>query len=124
MTARYRVTCTKKDGADDDRRIDGIGGPTGAKVGGGPWYLPIDRAIDGILDGTWTSYVIVQSREGDVVVREHPSTGRRYLTTVADGFPPNNLLALPDCSKRMRLAENPPASLHAAIGSSQGLASF
>lgn len=98
MTAKHRVSCTKKDGADADRRIDGIGGATGAEGGGGPWYLPIDRAIDGILAGTWQFYVIVQNREVDVVVREHPSTGRRYLTTTADAFPPNNLLAQPDCN--------------------------
>lgn len=97
MAARHRVTCTKKDGADADRRIDGIGGATGGSKDGGPWRLPIDRAIAGIEDGTWSFYVLVQQKEVDVLVRTHSSSGRKYLTTEGDSFPPNNLLNLPDC---------------------------
>ena len=97
MAVRHRVTCTKKDGADADRRIDGIGGATGAVNTNGPWYLPIDKAIASIKKGEFEFYVLVDNRQVNVVVRSHPTTGREYLTTEADGFPPNNLLKLPDC---------------------------
>lgn len=93
----HRITCTKKDGADADRRIDGIGGTEGAQNTNGPWYLPIADAIAGVLDNKWQFYVIEQGQRVDVVVAKHPQTGRLYLTTEADGFPPNNLLRLPDC---------------------------
>jgi len=97
MASRHRVTCTKKDGADADRRIDGIGGSSGGTGANGAWYLQIDKAIAGIEDGTWAFYVVVERREVDVVVRTHQTSGRKYLTTEGDGFPPNNLLNLPNC---------------------------
>lgn len=90
MGNSYQVTCTKKDGADPDRRIDALGGP-GWKTS------PIDDVIRWIESGH-TFWVEVDRRRVTVLVRQH-NTGRRlkYLTTEGDGFPPNNLLKLPDC---------------------------
>lgn len=96
MAARHQVTCTKKDGADPDRRIDGIGGSTGSAAGG-PWYLKIDAAIAGIENGTYEFWVSVGDRSVWVIVKVHPTSGRKYLTTEGDGFPPNSLLSLPNC---------------------------
>lgn len=100
MPGRHRITCTNKDGPDPDYRIDEIGGSTGAENTNGPWWLTIDQAIAGIHADKWEFYVVEQGREVDVVVREHPRSRRLYLTTLADGFPPNNLLRLPDCPPR------------------------
>ena len=94
---RHQITCTTKDGPDPDYRIDKIGGATGAKGTNGPWRLTIDQAIAGMRSGAWTFFVNVHGREVDVLIKRHPKSGRDYLTTEADGFPPNNLLRLPDC---------------------------
>lgn len=86
----YQVTCTKKDGADADRRIDKLGGPQFAPA-------PIDDVIRWIESGAHKFWTSVQGRSVWIEVRVHPASGRKYLTTQGDGFPPNNLLRLPDC---------------------------
>jgi hypothetical protein len=94
MADQVQVSCHKPDNADADRRIQGIGGvnPNGTR-----WYLSIDDAIKGIQDGKWDFYVDVQGRRVRVIIGKHTQTGRLYLTTEGDGFPPNNLLKLPVC---------------------------
>lgn len=42
-------------------------------------------------------FVSVFGRTVEVVVRQHGPFGRKYLTTIGDAFPPNNLLNLPNC---------------------------
>lgn len=86
---RYQITHTRKDGADADRRIDGV------KIGAE--YFPIDNIIGWINRREHTFFVSVQGRTVDVIVRVHPTSNRYYLTTDGDSFPPNNLLALPNC---------------------------
>lgn len=93
MATSHQVRCTTKDGPDWDRRIDGIGG-NGTD---GPWRLSTDRAIEGIKNGTWTFYTVVNGVRATVLVRRHPTSGREFLTTSPDGVRPNNLLLLPDC---------------------------
>jgi hypothetical protein len=95
MAARHQVTCIVPDGADADQRIDAIGGATGAP-NGGPWQLLIDAAITGIENGTYSFYTSVNGHTAEVVVAKR-ANGRKYLKTTADGFEPNNLLALPHC---------------------------
>jgi hypothetical protein len=92
MATEYRVDCSKKDGPDADRRIDGIGGTSN-----GGWFLWSQQAIDGIKSGQWAFYTFVNSYRANVLVRRHWS-GQEYLTTSSDGYQPNNLLALPSCS--------------------------
>ncbi|MGK2741723.1 DUF3892 domain-containing protein [Tepidicaulis sp. LMO-SS28] len=94
MATEHRVTCIVPDGNDKDRRIDSIGGSSGAE-NGGPWTLPLDRAIEGIENGTWDFYVLVNGSK--VWVEVHSRNGRKYLKTEADGEEPNNLLSLPTC---------------------------
>lgn len=86
---RYQITHTRKDGADADRRIDGV------KIA--DEYFPIDTIINWILRREHSFYVSVYGRTVDVIVRVHPTSNRYYLTTESDGFPPNNLLNLPGC---------------------------
>lgn len=83
--ADYQVTCIIPDGADADRRID--------RLGGFGWQDTIDNVIGFILAGTHRFYTSVAGRSVWVVVKQHPTSGRNYLTTEGDGFPPNNLLA-------------------------------
>jgi hypothetical protein len=90
--ADYQVTCSKKDGADEDRRIDGLGGPV---IG----YRQIDTIIGWIDAKVHTFWTTANGKAVNIVTRTHPSSGRKYLTTEGDSFPPNNLLALPDCPK-------------------------
>lgn len=90
MATSHQVTCTIKDGPDNDRRIDAIGG-----FG---WKLGQDQAIAAIERGEYTFYTIFNGAYADVLVRQHPTTWRKYLTTSPDGIRPNNLLWLPNCS--------------------------
>lgn len=84
----YQVSCIIPDGSDADRRIDSLGGPTFKTA-------PIDDVISWIKNGH-TFWVEVQGRRVNVIIGQHAS-GKQYLTTVADGFPPNNLLNLRHC---------------------------
>lgn len=87
----YRVECHSPDNFDQDRRIQGLGGTTPS-----PWWFGIDTIIQMIGNGH-IFYVMVRGEVVLVVVKTHPVSGRQYLTTQPDGFPPNNLLNLPHC---------------------------
>lgn len=89
--ASYQVTCHTPDNFDPDRRIQGLGG-----FG---WWYDIDTIIEMIESRQHDFWVSVYSQRVDVVVRQHGYFGKKYLTTTADGFPPNNLLSLPPCSR-------------------------
>lgn len=86
----YNVNCHVPDNADPDRRMQGIGG-----IG---WYMRVDEVLAN-LDRGETFYVNVAGRQVRVIPGKHTS-GRRYITTEGDGFPPNNLLNLPRCLGR------------------------
>jgi hypothetical protein len=86
----YNVNCHVPDNSDADRRMQGIGGPG--------WYKAVDDVIRCIDNGDMF-YVNVGGRQVRVITGRHAS-GRRYITTEGDGFPPNNLLRLPRCPGR------------------------
>jgi hypothetical protein len=89
-----QVTCIeKRDRYSPHERIRKIGG---SNSDGTSWWLTADEAIVGILEGRYSFYVQAGSRAADVVVAEHD--GRKYLKTVADGYSPDDLLSLPECS--------------------------
>lgn len=85
----YQITHTRKDGRDIDRRIDAV------MIAGS--IFTIDQIIKWILDRTHRFWVSVNGRMVWVEVRRHNPSGRLFLTTEGDGFPPNNLLNLPSC---------------------------
>lgn len=87
--AAHWITHTRPDGRDPDRRIDGL-------MVGGTVYS-IDTIIAWIERNLHQFYVKVAGRQTLVVVRQHGPFGRKYLTTMGDNFPPNNLLNLPRC---------------------------
>jgi hypothetical protein len=95
MAAQHQVTCIIPDENDADRRIDRIGGATGAKNTGGAWSLSLDEAIAGIENGTWKFWTKADDKSVWVIIAKR--NGRKYLKTEADGLEPNNLLALPRC---------------------------
>ncbi len=85
-----QVTCAILDGPDADRRIDKLGGN----------FTPTPVALDtmiGWIDKGHTFWTEVGGYRADIIVKQHPQSGRRYLTTEGDGYPPNNLLKLPRC---------------------------
>jgi Protein of unknown function (DUF3892) len=88
--ADYQVTCIRRDGSDADRRID--------RLGGQGWNDTIDIVIGFIQSGAHRFWTSVNGVSAWVVVRGHPTSGRLYLATESDGYPPNNLLSLPECS--------------------------
>lgn len=96
MPADHQVTCITPDASDADQRIDAIGGATGGEGTNGRWKLDIDRAIAGIENGTWSFWTKVNGQRANIEVKQR-SNGRKYLKTTADGYEPNNLLALPKC---------------------------
>lgn len=91
MADQFQVTCHKPDGADADQRIDGLGGPAG-----GGWYWDIDTIIRNIESDNWRLWTSANGKSVWVVVARR-NNGRKYLKTEADGYEPNNLLALKVC---------------------------
>lgn len=92
----YFVYCHTPDNNDPDRRIQGLGF-FGAPNGTVAQWLPIDTII-AFIDAGHRFFVRVRDVQTQVVVRQHAHYPyRRYLTTIADGYPPNNLLNLPHC---------------------------
>lgn len=87
--ADYQVTCIRRDGSDQDRRIDALGGPD--------WFDSIDNVIEFIRTGAHRFWTTAGGQPVWVVVRQHPTSRRLYLATESDGYPPNNLLSLPEC---------------------------
>lgn len=83
----YQITHHRPDNTDLDRRIQGLKGPTSG-------YLGIDdiiRRIDNRQDRFWTT----ANGQSVWIETAIATSGRRYLKTTADGYYPNNLLALP-----------------------------
>lgn len=95
MAYGHKVTCIIPDAGDADRRIDSIGGATGAEGTNGPWTLKLDPAIAGIESGKWAFWTSANGRDVQVIVATR--NRRKYLKTEADGDEPNNLLSLPRC---------------------------
>lgn len=89
--ARHQITCINKRGGhyDPHERIQYIGQQ-------GNWRLSEESAIRRIESGQDSFYTSANNRQADVVVATH--NGRKYLKTDADGYEPNNLLALPECN--------------------------
>lgn len=82
------VTCIKKrDRTNPHERIQAIGGAG--------WKDSEDDAIRSIKAGTESYSVSRGGKTVAVVVATH--LGREYLKTEADGYSPDNLLALPEC---------------------------
>lgn len=86
----YTVNCHVPDNADSDRRMQGIGGPG--------WYKTVDQVLSAIDSGD-SFTVTVGGKTVKVTPGKHAS-GKRYITTEGDGFPPNNLLKLSRCPGR------------------------
>jgi hypothetical protein len=86
--ADCQITCTTKDGPDSDRRIDALGGPQFPKA-------PIDKVIALIEAGKDRFWTVADGKS--VWIEKKERNGAKYLTTQGDGYPPNNLLKLPDC---------------------------
>lgn len=92
MAGTFQVTCHKPDNADKDRRLQGLGGPSG-----GGWYRNIDTLIHNIENENEWFWTVSPTGESVWVVVRQRGNGRKYLTTEPDGIEPNNLLALPHC---------------------------
>jgi len=61
------------------------------------WSLPVDEAITGVLQGSWTFFIHYNLREiVNVEVATSPA-GRPYLKTEVDHDTPDQLLYLPQC---------------------------
>jgi membrane-bound lytic murein transglycosylase MltF len=92
--ATYQIVRTKKDGPDPDYRIDAF---ESVDVATDQAYrVTIDSLLRSIDAGN-VNFVMVHARRVSVIPKVHPRSGRRYVTTEGDGYPPNNLLNLPNC---------------------------
>jgi hypothetical protein len=93
MPTRHKVTCINTRGSHvtPHERIEYIGNQSEQ------WRMPEDEAIRDIQNFTRTFYTLVNGREAEIIVADHK--GRKYLKTISDGYEPNNLLSLPECSK-------------------------
>ena len=86
--ADYQIVAIRADGPDRDYRIDAV------QLAGGGIHL-IDEIINWIRSGAHNFWTRANGKSVWVVVRQHPTSGRLYLATENDGYPPNNLLSLP-----------------------------
>jgi hypothetical protein len=91
-----QVMCIRKRGNhfDPHERIEGLGG----MHQGQRWYM-LENAIIAELEKStcqWMFFTHVGGKSAWVVIASH--NGRKYLKTTADGYAPNNLLSLPECS--------------------------
>ncbi len=93
MTTYYRADCHTPDNLDADRRLQGLGGSHPHM-----WWYGIDTIIR-MIDGGDVFYTMVADKVALIVVAEHPISKRRYLKTLADNYPYNNLLYLPHCPR-------------------------
>ena len=95
--AAYQVTCITKRGGhyNPHERIEYIGNETAN------WRLSEDAAIRKIQSGTDSFFTFVNGRRANVIVAEH--NGRKYLKTDADGYAPDNLLSLGECSSLCKI---------------------
>lgn len=89
---RYQVSCIVKRGNhyNPHERISHIGNLAGQ------WMMTEESAIWRMESGSDTFYTNVNGRSAEIVVAVH--NGRKYLKTDADGYSPNNLLSLPECT--------------------------
>lgn len=88
------ITCATKlgDNYDPYERITHLEGISGnnEKIS-----LSSEKMIELIESGNYSYYVDVNGRKVKIIVAER--LGKKYLKTEADGYEPNNLLALGDC---------------------------
>jgi hypothetical protein len=96
--AYVQVSCITKHGDhyDPHERIQGLGGIQA----GQRWWLSENDIIAELRRPIgaqrWNFYVSVDGKSVWVIIAVHD--GRAYLKTEADGYAPNNLLNLPECS--------------------------
>lgn len=92
---RYNVTCYIPDNIDEDRRIQGVGGPD---YGG--WYMSVDEVIARIAknDEFWTKDHRTQKQVKIIVTARN---GRLYIKTETDYIFPDNILQLQICTKNI-----------------------
>jgi Protein of unknown function (DUF3892) len=97
MADNVQVSCIRKRGNhyNPHERIEGLGGVHG----GNRWYLTEDQVITELhkpdMTRQWNFYTNVNGRSAWVVIATH--NGREYVKTEADGYSPDNLLALSNC---------------------------
>jgi len=118
VTTRLQIDCVDKDDRlNPYERVRRVGGPNlpgvsppdasrfisalqsrGVAIRDSPrWTLPLDEAIQGVLDGTWSFFIQLGIYDMvNVEVAASPS-GHRYLKTEADQDTPEELLFLPKC---------------------------
>lgn len=118
MPSRLQIDCVNKDNRLNPYvRIRRIGGPNlpgvappdgsrvvaalrrrGLAVVERPrWSLPLEDAIEGVLNGTWSFFIELGVYDlVDVEVATSPS-GQLYLKTEVDHDTPDELLFLPEC---------------------------
>lgn len=89
--AELQATCITKRPShyDPHERIQALGGTD--------WYKSEDTVISDIEHRLNSYFVSRGGRTVSVVVDTH--RGRKYLKTEADGYSPDNLLALPECQR-------------------------
>jgi hypothetical protein len=94
--ARVLVQYTHKlgDHYNPHERIQGIAGDAG-----GGWYRTEDQVLSDLRTGLNSYYVSANNQAVDIVPAVHE--GRPYIKTTADGYAPNNLLALPEPPARL-----------------------
>jgi len=61
------------------------------------WNLPVDEAIQGVVDGKWNFFIELGMYDAVNVEVARSSSGTLYLKTEVDVDTPDELLFLPEC---------------------------
>ena len=118
MAARLQIDCTGKDHQRNPyERVRSVGGPNlpdtsppdlskfaselrrrGVAIAERRrWNLPVDDAIQGVLDGKWSFFIQFGAYDTVNVEVARSPTGYFYLKTEVDQDTPDQLLFLPEC---------------------------
>ena len=89
---RYQITCITKlgDHYNPHERITHVGNQAEG------WIRTESSVIQRLENRTDSFYTLVNGKQAEIVVAVYG--GRKYLKTESDGYAPNNLLALRECS--------------------------
>lgn len=90
------VNCVTLEGAEKDQMIAELGGPQ-PDGSGELWIHTTDEMIDLMLAKKHNFYTRIDGESLWLEVKEHEGSGRHYITTEGDAFPPQKLMDLPLC---------------------------
>ena len=94
MSTWHQITCiTRVNHAEPALQITHVGGPNPKGRG---WRLTLAEALEGMVSGRWSFFVIKDAQRIKLMVGVSQN-GYRYIKSENENSVPHTLLELPDC---------------------------